>query len=232
MKTKIRLVLKQLVRGQKWTVLLFALAFSASAPAQMTEVLEYLGPGCPADSMSSTISPDGSALSLLYDQFSVTAEPATSKWSHRLSRTGNQKWCQIHVAMDIPVGYRLASVHLDQRGFSNLPSDSSGFLYSTLRAYDVTKNHLQFISSQVDYTAGVLQENFNISGILQNQANQHCDGGKQTLTLTTYMGIKLGNNAIESALMTLDSSDLAVNDPNSTDLGLKLERCPRKFRHN
>ncbi len=230
MKTKIRLVLRQLVRDQKLTVFLLALLFSTPTLAQMTEVLGYAGPGCPAETMSSTISPDGSALSLLYDQFSITAELPTSKWSHRLSRTGNQKWCQVHVSMDIPVGYRLAAVHLDQRGFSNLPLDSQGFLYSTIRAYDAAKDHLQFIGSQVDYTDGAVQDNFNVSGVLQNQAHNHCDGGKQTLTLTTYMGIKLGKNATEPALMTLDSSDLAVNDPNSTNLGLQIERCPRKFR--
>lgn len=234
MQTKIRLILKQLARELKLSILLLSFLFATPAFAQMTEVLGFTGPGCPEGTLSSTISPDGTALSLLYDQFSVKAQVPTSvsKWLQRRNFTWNQKWCQVHVSIDVPVGYRLAAVHLDQRGFSNLPEDSLGFLYSTIRSYDVAENRLQFLSSQIDYTSGVFQDNFNISGVLRNESNRYCEGGKQTLTLTTYMGVKLGRNAKEEAMMTMDSSDLAVKDPNSTDVTMQIESCPRKFRHN
>lgn len=77
----------------------------------------YGGSGCPQGSAAAVLAPDGSALSLLFDRFTVEAGGATGR---RIDR----KNCQIAVPLQVPAGYSVTILQVDYRGFVAAPAGS------------------------------------------------------------------------------------------------------------
>jgi len=78
----------------------------------------YGGTGCPAGSASATISPDGKALSILFDQFVAEAGGTSGK---RMDR----KNCSVAIPVKIPQGYSVSIYQVDYRGFNSLPGGAN-----------------------------------------------------------------------------------------------------------
>ncbi len=78
----------------------------------------YGGTGCPAGSASASISPDGKALSILFDQFVAEAGGTTGK---RVDR----KNCSVAIPVKIPSGYSVSVYQVDYRGFNSLPGGAN-----------------------------------------------------------------------------------------------------------
>ena len=97
--------------------LLLASLFMASA-AQADDISlgtpGYGGSGCPSDSVSATISPDGKALSLLFDNYIVEAGGDTGKSLDR-------KTCNVAIPVHVPQGRSVSVLAIDYRGFNQLP---------------------------------------------------------------------------------------------------------------
>jgi hypothetical protein len=74
----------------------------------------YGGSGCPSDSVSATISPDGKALSLLFDNYIVEAGGDTGKSLDR-------KTCNVAIPVHVPQGRSVSVLAIDYRGFNQLP---------------------------------------------------------------------------------------------------------------
>jgi hypothetical protein len=91
-------------------------AMSVSAQAQSLQLGEpaYGGTGCPSGSAAVTVSPDNSALSILFDAFSAEAGAASGR---RLDR----KSCNLSVPVRVPAGYTVAVIAVDYRGFVDVP---------------------------------------------------------------------------------------------------------------
>jgi len=75
----------------------------------------YGGNGCPAGSASASVSPDGSAVSILFDQYIAEAGNTTGR---RIDR----KSCNFAVPIQVPQGYSVAVFQVDYRGFNAIPS--------------------------------------------------------------------------------------------------------------
>lgn len=90
--------------------------FSMSAQAGSIELGQpaYGGNGCPAGSASVTMSPDQSALSILFDDYLVEAGGDTGK---RIAR----KSCNIAIPVHVPQGYSVAILGIDYRGYTYVP---------------------------------------------------------------------------------------------------------------
>lgn len=99
--------------------MLFALiglltAASISAQAQEIRLGEpaYGGTGCPSGSASVTLSPDSTALSILFDSY--VAEAGNG-------RAMDRKSCNISVPVTVPGGFSVAVMQVDYRGFNFVP---------------------------------------------------------------------------------------------------------------
>jgi hypothetical protein len=76
------------------------------------------GTGCPAGTVSATLSPDQKTLSLIFDQYVVQAGGYTGQ---RIGR----KNCQIALPIHVPQGYSFSIIQMDYRGFNALPAGAS-----------------------------------------------------------------------------------------------------------
>jgi hypothetical protein len=96
-------------------VLMFvALALQAQAQSIRLGQPSYGGTGCPAGSASVTVSPDQSAITVLFDQFIAEAGQANRKRFDRRS-------CNLTIPVDVPNGYSVSIFQVDYRGFNLIP---------------------------------------------------------------------------------------------------------------
>lgn len=75
----------------------------------------YGGTGCPAGSASVTLSPDETALSILFDAYLAEAGSVTGK-------TVDRKSCNISIPVQVPSGYSVSIFQVDYRGFNLIPA--------------------------------------------------------------------------------------------------------------
>lgn len=95
----------------------FAMLLASGAMAESLTIGEpqYGGNGCPAGTASATISPDGSAISILFDQYMAEAGNTTGR---RIDR----KSCNLAIPIQVPNGYSVALLKVDYRGFNAVPA--------------------------------------------------------------------------------------------------------------
>jgi len=74
----------------------------------------YGGSGCPAGSVSTTLSPDAKSLTLIFDQFITEAGRSVGK-------TMDRKNCQIAIPLHVPQGLSVSIIAIDYRGFVSIP---------------------------------------------------------------------------------------------------------------
>lgn len=95
-----------------------ALGALAAAPAIADDIYlgtpGYGGSGCPAGSVSTTLSPDQKSLSLLFDQYEVSAGGSTG-------RSFDRKSCNVAIPVHVPQGLSVAVLAVDYRGYNHLP---------------------------------------------------------------------------------------------------------------
>ena len=78
----------------------------------------YGGTGCPAGSVSVTLSPDAKSLSLLFDQYQVAVGGETGK-------SFDRKSCNIAIPVHVPQGLSVSVLKIDFRGFNQLPRSAT-----------------------------------------------------------------------------------------------------------
>lgn len=185
----------------KLSLLAATLAAAVPAFAQVGLRLGYPstgGNGCPGGSVSATLSPDDTQLSVLFDQFVAEAGPASG-------RTLDRKSCNIAIPVSVPGGYSVSIVAVDYRGFVGLPSRqatarfTAEYFFANMAGPRMQR---QFVGAQnTDY----LIEN---DLILSAQVWSAC--GAQT-NLRINASIMLQNNDYRSdAIATVDSADIST----------------------
>ncbi|MDP2368163.1 DUF4360 domain-containing protein [Rhodoferax sp.] len=106
---------------KKSTLLLTAMMLGAPAFAAQDISLGqpgYGGTGCPAGTVSVTLSPDAKSLSLLFDQYQVAVGGETGK-------SFDRKSCNIAIPVRVPQGMSVSVLKIDFRGFNNLPQSAT-----------------------------------------------------------------------------------------------------------
>ena len=154
------------------------------------------GNGCPGGTVSTSLSPDESQLSILFDQFVAEAGPGVGK-------TIDRKSCNISIPVDVPGGYSVSIVGVDYRGFIGLPSRrsmarfSAEYFFANMRGPRMQKN---FYGAQMtDY----LIEN---DLIVSAQVWSPC-GASTNLRINA--AIMLQNSDRDDAIATVDSADIS-----------------------
>jgi len=105
----------------KKSILLFS-AMMLSAPVFADDISlgepGYGGTGCPAGSVSVTLSPDAKSLSLLFDEYQVVVGGESGK-------SFDRKSCNIAIPVHVPQGLSVSILKIDFRGFNHLPRSAS-----------------------------------------------------------------------------------------------------------
>ena len=106
----------------KKTMLLLS-ALMLSAPVFAADDISlgepgYGGTGCPAGTVSATLSPDAKSLSLLFDQYQVAVGGETGK-------SFDRKSCNIAIPVRVPQGLSVSVMKIDYRGFNQLPQSAT-----------------------------------------------------------------------------------------------------------
>ncbi|MGZ5280493.1 MAG: DUF4360 domain-containing protein, partial [Pseudobdellovibrionaceae bacterium] len=204
---------------------LLTLAVSISAQAQLPfkigqPVID--GDGCPSGSVSAVISPDGTAISLLFDQFMLEVQPG----SYLMPQL--RRFCRFRIPLDLQAGYNLDVSKVDYRGFANIVNGNRGFIITSgkipsMQDFSIGTNQLQ-----TQLPSGTA--NFIVSQPLKLRIRNRCQP-LPVLEFTTVIhllgphgrgGGKIFN---EEAMMMIDSADMGGRDDDAIRLNLSVTKC-------
>ncbi len=156
----------------------------------------YGGSGCPAGSASATVSPDGTAVSILFDQYSVEAGNTTGR---RIDR----KACNIAVPVTVPQGYSVAVFQADYRGFNAVPT--GGY-----NRFDVEYFWAGSRGPRTVRTfTGPLNSDFSISDSLVATSLVWSACGAQTNLRINSSMMSQSNPQMDQSLGSVDSADIS-----------------------
>lgn len=181
------------------TALAAAVSFTTMAHAQEAITLGtpgYGGTGCPGGSVSATLSPDATSLSLLFDSYVVEAGGDTGK-------TFDRKACNVAIPVHVPQGMSLAVLAIDYRGYNNFQAGSNSqfnveYFFAGARGPTFTKTF-----------NGPKDENYLIQNKLTAQTTVWSACGAD-VNLRTNSSIRVTTKQNKQALATVDSEDVSA----------------------
>ena len=153
----------------------------------------YGGTGCPAGSASVTLSPNNSALSILFDQYVVDTA----------GRGFDRKNCNIAVPVHVPQGFSVAVMAIDYRGFLQLPEGARANLsvnyFLAGQGRGVTSSKPFFGPSSEDY---LTSDRLGLESIVWSGC------GADTILRANTSLLVMSNPNHEEAMATVDSADI------------------------
>lgn len=175
------------------STLVFAAALSAKAQDITLGEPGYGGNGCPQGSASAILSPDGTELSILFDQMIAEAGNLAGK---RLDR----KSCNLAIPINIPQGYSVSLLKVDYRGFNLVPMGATNrlaveYFFAGARGPRVDRvfrgplsdNFMvtdQLIASAMVWSPCGAQVNFRVNANITAQSNMRGDQTMASLDST------------------------------------------------
>jgi hypothetical protein len=166
------------------------------------------GDGCPLDTIATNISPDGAAFTTIFAEFQIFVEGGRK--ARRVSRS-----CRIDLDLLLPVGWQVAVISIDQRGYAEIPDGGKARLETKLSFAETRR------SRKVRNTIhGPYADDFQFSRDvkLRNLRWSPC-GGAATLEIDVKATVKARRG--QDALLALDSVDGELEQ----DLGLTYRKC-------
>ncbi len=173
------------------------LAMAGTASAQSDIALGtpgYGGTGCPSGSVSATLSPDNKSLSIIFDEYQVSAGGTTG-------RSFDRKSCNVAIPVYVPEGFSVAVLSVDYRGYNRLPRRAASqfnveYFFAGGRGPAFRRNFY-----------GVLDSDYLINNELtvQSMVWSAC-GADVNLRTNSSMRVSTVNNA--EAMATVDSQDV------------------------
>lgn len=199
-------------------------AFSESPGRVTITQVQARGSGCPAGSVSGNISPDGSAFTLLMDNYQ-----AISNGNLQIDR----KMCDVRVDLAVEPGWSYAIISADYRGFVSV-SPGSVATHQAIYSFDGSKpinerpgfENGKGHAFRAQEFRGPIMQNYTIHTDLPVGLapwSPCVQSPQATLYITTYlMARTLTNLAQSEANITLDSLDGAIQ---SQSYQLVWRRC-------
>ncbi len=185
----------------KYIYLIISYAPLVLAEGALVGTPSYSGSGCPAGAVSSTLSPDASALSVLFDGYSVAAGDAAKT---------DQKCCNISIPVTVPAGYRVSLIGMDYRGFNNLP-DGAQSTFSVTYSFGSSNT-----TPYVQTTSGPVQGDFLLHHTLDLGGMIFSDCGTNIVFKISNSISITTNIAGDPAMTSIDSADVSANHPGGT----------------
>lgn len=182
--------------------------FASSAGAQTYELGEpvYHGNGCPHQgSLVATISPDGQAISFLFDQFIIRVLPE--------QKVIRNVTCKIRIPMKVTPGYVAEASFVEYRGFVSVGNRSS----VSLSGYGSAGPQRGNFPVAVSFSGPKTDNFYVLQRIQQNAKLQKCSSQNEVqLTLTArFGGFGIGE-------FQLDSGDIGSD---GIRMGITLRPC-------
>ena len=181
------------------TVAVAAVGLAGSAIAQTPLQLgqpEFGGTGCPQGTVTAILSPDGTALSILYDAYVAEAGGTTGRTFQRMS-------CNVAIPVDVPNGITVSILAIDYRGFNLLPQGAR----SNFRVEYFFAGSRGPIFNQT--FTGPLEADYLIENDLIGTAIVWAPCGQDVL-LRTNSSIQVSTTANRQALATVDTQDVTA----------------------
>lgn len=205
---------------------LFTFLMSLSALAQVPYTIgepQISGDGCPQGSVSATLSPDGSAISLIFDNFNLSV-PA-GRYSANVPF--GTRTCTFRIPVQVAPGINLETTTLDYRGFANIPALAKGSLVtsgpviyrSRFRPSDNTLKTEFASMSDVFFIRQVIEQDFRL--VCQQQ---------RFIEFTTSIQVRSiyarGIVAINApAQIVVDTADVGGTNEEGIELGIRAAPC-------
>lgn len=156
----------------------------------------YGGSGCPAGSAAVALSPDQSAVSILFDEYLVEA-------GHAVGSAIGRKSCNIAVPVHVPQGYSISVFKVDYRGYTYVPSGAYArfnveYFFAGQRGPSSTKTFRGFVDRNYTLTNNLAAESLVWSPC----------GADTNLRVNTNMMAR-SNRSGQDVLATVDSADIS-----------------------
>jgi hypothetical protein len=156
----------------------------------------YGGTGCPGGSVSATLSPDATSLSLLFDSYLVEAGGDTGKKFDRKS-------CNIAIPVHVPQGISVSVLSIDYRGYNNFSAGADSqfnveYFFAGARGPTFTQKF-----------KGPKDEDYLIHNELTAQTIVWSKCGAD-VNLRTNSSIRVNTKNNQQALATVDSQDVSA----------------------
>ncbi len=181
------------------SILLFS-AMMLCAPAFAADISlgepGYGGTGCPAGTVSATLSPDAKSLSLLFDQYQVAVGGDTGK-------SFDRKSCNIAIPVRVPQGLSVSVLKIDFRGFNHLPKSATSqfnveYFFAGTRGPAFQRRF-----------SGPLDEDYLINNELTVQAIVWSGCGAD-VNLRTNSSMRVQTAGNREAMASIDSEDVSA----------------------
>lgn len=166
------------------------------------------GNGCPDGAFSVAVSPDGSAVTILFDRFEVQAGKPSGKTVDRLV-------CVVRLPIDLPEGMMLESMTTDLRGFNSLPPQATSRITGAYQFYSDQEHGRVHRPKRFEFGSSLASQDFKgengefiftLSG--GPGVDHHCmRSSVQYVDLYVSLSVS-SNGASETSLVQLDSADL------------------------
>ena len=176
-------------------LLSFALTSLSAQAAQVTlGQPEYGGTGCPAGTAAVALSPDQTAVSILFDQYVVEAGG---------SKSFDRKNCNIAIPVQVPNGYSVSVFAIDYRGFYGLPRGAR----ATLNVNYFLAGDGRGVRSSRTFN-GPADSDYMTTDNLGLQAVVWSGCGASTILRANTTMLVNTNSRREQAMATVDSADV------------------------
>ncbi|HXH76624.1 MAG TPA: DUF4360 domain-containing protein [Bacteriovoracaceae bacterium] len=211
------------------TIMSFALISAAEAQVNFDQ-LTYRGTGCPQGTVSSVVSPDGSTLSILFDEFRAevpqydgnndneSLPPGRGRNTARNSATLNHKNCALSFTANIPQGTKAEGleVSLQARGAVVFDQGIEGTFAAILVGYNGLANSRgkPTVIAQKHWRAlsGPLDEEYIAEPVAVVKLNSGCaaqNARSIRFDLKNHIQAQITNaDTTKHGIITVDSQDM------------------------
>lgn len=172
------------------TVVYLILGVAAYAEQPQMGTPAFDGTGCKPNTAAAVLSPDGTSLSLIFDEYQAKAGNGVRD---------ERKFCNIVLPFNIPAGHTLSILQADYRGFHSLPVKAVTE-FKTSYQFDAAHPH----PGRTQKYRGVLSGEFIDTDFVR--LSSRCGGAAQ-LTIRTELVVKTNDHGDE-AFSQLDTADL------------------------
>jgi hypothetical protein len=195
------------------SILLLSVFARAQAAPLSVDLIEARGNGCPEGSYSYSLAPDGSALSVLFSQFSAQANSE--------SDPRQKSVCNLVLRIRMAPGYGVGIINADYRGFVGLTGPHAKAVF---RSGWVLRDNGQKVATGPDlnqtFNAGE-NDNFYIRN--PNPQVQWIGCRDQQARLVLQSNVTAVARKGSEALISVDSSDVAAE----MKFFLSVQQCAR-----
>lgn len=195
-------------------LLLLALLATTQAFGQVRiQTPRLSGDGCTgAATASATLAPDGSALSVLFDNFVARAGTGTSV---RMKRTS----CVMEIPVTVPAKTQVAITRADTRGYNSLPL--RGYAQYTTQ-YSIAGRLLPVIMARF---SGPVNTDYTMANRLKQTDVQWSPCGASTQVSINTSVVVQTNEKNDVVLSSIDSSDIQSGGGTAIKFALQYRSC-------